>query len=240
MRRILASLLLVVCISSLFSCTQYQSVEPFPPLQPTDFSEYLDNENFIPELSQGEFLNQMGEYHYEGTPLAEALVGYYYDGPYGGGYSASGEYAGFYNDYTATEDDKYATYSNRFHTNIPLDGLTLPYEITFDDTLITVLQKLNINIDMQNDFVSDKDSQGTMTLRSNDSSVLTLTNCLLLADESGKPLYGFELRYTEKYHTTRKDGRDTNVTRSVILSFTDENYMLGKFEVAVVEIYKIN
>jgi len=204
------------------------------------FSGFLDGENFVAGLGQGDFLAQMGKYRYEGIKLSDSMGLFHYDGEYGGGCGVNDKYFGFANDYMATEDGKSATYSNRFYTNIPLEGLTLPHGITFDDTLKTVLRKLGIIIDLKEDSVSDKENTGKITLRSDGTSSLELTNCLLSSDTIGKPLYDFELKYTENYQTTRKDGRISDVTRYIIMSFTDDNNKLGKFDVAVVEKYEID
>ncbi len=240
MKKYVVLFLLIVCISSLLGCAQQKAdtFPTFPILQPTGFTEFLDNENFLPGTGQGTFRSQMDKYSYEGTPISEGM-GLHYDGPSGGGYSLRGKKYGFSNDYTVNEADETATYSNRFYTNVALDGLSLPYGMTFDDTLAIMLQKLNIDVDPQSDFVSDKENEGAMTLQSDDSSSLVLINYLLLPDRSEKQIYDFELVYTERYQTTREDGSVTNVTRSIILSFSDENYKLGKFDVSVVETYKI-
>ncbi len=210
-----------------------------PTENTADFSEYLDIEKFVQGLSQRDFISLMGKYSYEGIPLSEGMGLMHYDGPDGGGCQAVDKYFGFSNDYTVAEDEKTATYSNRFYTGIPLDGLTLPYGITFDDDLSAVLQKLDFNIDPEKDFASDMENAGTMTLQRDDGVSLTLINCLLLPGLSGKPLFDYELRYTEKYQATRSDGVLADVTRSVILSFTDENNKLGKFEMSVCEVYEL-
>ncbi len=205
----------------------------------TAFSQYLDNENFVPGLSQSEFIDQVDKYSCEGDPLSEITMGMYYDGDFGGGYKAMGEKCGYENYYVAANDRKTASYSNSFYTDIPLDDLTLPCGITFDDTLSTLLKKLGVNFDPKDDFISDKENEGTMTLKSDEGSELKLVNNLLLADESDKPLYDFTLRYTEKYKTTRGDGKESDVTRTVIIFFTDENYKLGRLELSVVERFDI-
>lgn len=242
MKRFTVFILMLVCVLSLAGCEQRQANEPGAERTPTNaygFSEFLDAENFVPGLSQGEFTSQMEQYKYQGKKITDIAAGYFYDGAYGGGYKAGGEQFGFHNDYTASEDRQYATYSNSFYTKTKLGGLTLPHDISFKDTLDKVLKKLEVNIDPYGGFVSDADDEGVMTLQSNSMSSLKLTNCRLLPGASEKPTYAYKLTYTESYQVTRADGREATATRSITMSFADDN-KLGMFAMSVQEYYKID
>ena len=205
------------------------------------FAECLDAANFFEGLSQSRFMSQMKNYVRDKNP-SQIPAWKYYDGVYGGGCRAEGELFSFYNDYTATEDNKYANYSNSFYTKVQLDGLILPHGINFEDTLSAALQKLEIDIDLQSEFVSDENAPGIKTLYSDDRSTLELINRLLLPESAGSYAgkNGYELKYTECYQATRQDGRITDVTRQIVLFFADESAELGSFEMSVNERYKIN
>ena len=49
----------------------------------------------------------------------------------------------------------------------------------------------------------------------------------------------YELIFTENYTFTRESGRESNVTRTVKLTFTPEDKVLHEFSVEVYENYKL-
>ena len=220
--------------------TEHQSTEDKTSVQCNSFSEYLDNENFVAGLSQIYLDAQMEKYSYEGKNVSESVNRVYSDGNYGGGVAAYGGHFAFFNEYRKAEDGKSATCANHFYTKVQLEGLTLPYGITFEDTITTVLQKLDIDMDPESDFVSDEENAGTMTLQSDGVSSLELIKCRLLTKTPKENSYDFELKYTETYHNTREDGRTSVVTRYVILSFTDGNSKLDKLNMTIIEKYNLN
>lgn len=198
------------------------------------FHDFLDAAHFVEGMSQSEFINQMSRYRYEGSSINEIIEGMHYDGPYGGGYQASCDGFGYSNDYIASEDGTFANYKNSLSTRVQLEGLTLPNGINFSDSLGAVMQKLGTPFDIKKDFRADYDDASSMTLYNVGGVSLKITNCLLGAGESGKPLYDYELTYLEEYSVTRADGRLAVVTRCARLSFTDEN-KLGQVNISVNE-----
>ena len=207
-------------------------------LQDNQFDEYLDRENFVAGLSQSDFISKIETYRYNNESVEDFAPGVFFDGPSGGGLEYRGELFEFINEYSVTEDGESARYFNLFYTEVNLDGLALPYDVTFDDTLSAVLQKLGIDIDPQADFVSDKEDIGRMTLYRDHTAYLKLWNYNLLPMGMEEPTNKFELEYTESYQSTRQDGRVTTVTRSVVMKFAENSHKLLSFRVHILEQYK--
>lgn len=201
------------------------------------FSAYLEQEHFVPELSQGAIMDQMTKYRYQGTPIGEICGGFHYDGVNGGGYNALGKDFGYLNDYSQTTDGKYADYCNRFFTKKPLEGLSMPLGITFADTLPQVMEKLGYPIDPVTAFSPDRPNDTLMTLYRGEDAKVTLKNYT----ESEVTDYSYELRYTETYSYLQSSGKTiATVTRQVILLFAPETYQLSYLELEVNEHYPIN
>ena len=212
------------------------------PTNPYGFSEYIDSENFVPGINQGDFLEQMGKYKYNGEAITDIIGGFHYDGLSGGGYMTSGGLFGFKNDYTAESGSKYAVYKNEFHTSVALDGLTLPNEISFEDTLVVVFEKLGIEY---NDFVPDGQTQGEasaygeMTLYTDEASSLKIKRLPKKDSEhSQEKHYEYVLSYTEIYQGEFRDGKKEIITRSISFSFENEESQLGIFSISVAEKYE--
>ncbi len=224
-RTLLILLTTVICLSPLAGCDskkpeEQKNVDLIPNTNIFGFSEFLDNETFIPGVSQGDFMDHIEKYTYNGEKLE--IAGFHYDSRYGGGMGFNGSYYGGRNDYTVTDDEKYAIYSNSFYTLVELDNLDLPYGISFEDTLADAFAKIGIDKDPYEGFVSDEDEAWIMTLRDDGKTKLEFTNYKLMPGESGKALYDYELKYSETYQTVRADGREATVTRYVKMSFNDE------------------
>lgn len=201
------------------------------------FSAYLDQEHFVPELSQGAMIDQMTKYSYQGTPIGELCTGFHYDGISGGGYNAFGEDFGYLNDYSQTSDGKYADYRNRLFTKLPLEGLSIPFGITFEDDLCQVMEKLGYPIDPVTEFSPDYPYDTLMTLYRDEDATVELT------DYTGSSVttFSYELRYTETYSYLQSSGKTiATVTRHVILRFAPETYQLSYLELEVSEHYPIN
>ena len=215
------------------------------PTNPYGFSEYIDSENFVPGINQGDFLEQMGKYKYNGEAITDIIGGLHYDGLSGGGYMASGGLFGFKNDYTAEPGSKYAVYKNEFHTFVALDGLTLPNEISFEDTLVVVFEKLGIEKHPYNDFVPDGQTQGEasaygeMTLYTDEASSLKIKRLPKKDSEHSQVKhYEYVLSYTEIYQGEFMDGKKEIITRSISFSFENEESQLGIFSISVAEKYE--
>lgn len=200
------------------------------------FSQYLDDINFVPSLSQADFISQLEQYHYNGTSITHLELGTYVDALWGGGYYADGDLFGFEDEYRVTEDEKYADCFTRLYTKVPLEGLTLPYEIEFGDTLSEVFEILGIGLDPYNEFSPDLFSDTKMTLYSGEKSSIILENLKL----SKNPIdfeFPYVLSYVETYDIDNNYyGKTTTVERRITFSFDfSEDAVLSRFDVSVNE-----
>ena len=209
-------------------------------LENLKFSQYLNEINFVPRLSQGNFINQVEGYAYNNTAVTDIVAGLNYDGPSGGGWQATGDLFGFYNDYKVTEDEKYANYSNSLYTKVQLKGLPLPYDIEFDDSLEDVFKIFGIRLDPYGDFTPDKNSETDITLFSNDNSTFLYQNLKRTKEPVDYEL-PFVLTYTETYSIQQDGGQPIVVERVIRLSFDDfENANLSLVEISVNELRMID
>lgn len=240
MKRI-TTILISACMLLFFSSCEKDELEPINTIPDADipaFTAWLDSEGFVPGLSQGEMIQKMETYTQNGESVANQLTGLHYDGYNGGGYAASGEGFGFRNDFQASENGKTADYTNSFYTKVPLDGLHLPCGIGFEDTLHDVLDKLDINSDPSANFTADEGADTVMTLYRDDRYTLIFKNWYL----SKEPIevdIPYELIFTENYTFTRESGRESNVTRTIKLTFKPEEKTVYDFSVEVHENYKL-
>ena len=199
-------------------------------------SQYLGDINFVPGVSQSEFITMVEGYAYNGTAVTDIIAGVNYDGPKGGGWQVSDDLFGFYNDYTVTEDEKHANYSNRLRTKVPLNGLPLPYDVEFGDTLAEVFEIFGIELDPHSDFSPDKNSDTNMTLYSNGTAALVFQNLKLTKEPVDYEL-PFVLFYTEAHKIQQDGGKPIVADRVIRLSFDDsENTNLVLVEVSVNEL----
>ena len=203
------------------------------------FSEFLDNENFVTDLSQGDLIEQLGKYKYNGKKVTDVAIGANYDSEYGGGVTASADFFGYENYFYQTE--KETKYSNSFYTMVALNGLKLPYGIDFEDNLSEVFQKLDIGKDPYKNFVADADSKTDMTLYTNGDVTLVFRD-LKRTDAPVEYERPYELVYSETTSAVLSDGRTKTTQRTVKLAFHDKDDnvadTLGRFEMSVVEITK--
>lgn len=191
--------------------------------KPDNFSIYLDNNKFTHFLSLKNFISLVGRYRYEGTRI-EDMVERVYNNDDGLSVYSHEDLFG----YSWEPSEKH------FYTSVPLDGLYLPSEITFEDDITTVLQKLKIEMDPYTDFVSDNYETGMMTLYSDAFSSLKLIDCKLINNENLKN-YSYMLSYTEDYRVEASKNEIAIIQRSVVFSFSDEENLLCKYEIDIKE-----
>lgn len=202
-------------------------------IESLNFSQYLNDVNFVPGLSQGSFIHQVEGYAYNDTAVTDIIAGMNYDGPSGGGWQATGDLFGFYNDYKVTDDEKYANYSNSLYSKVQLKGLPLPYNIKFGDSLDDVFEVIGIGLDQYGNFTPDKNSDTDITLYSNDTETLLFQN-LKLTKEPVDYEFPFVLTYTETYNVQQDGGKSIVVHRVIKLSF-DDDANFGLVEISVNE-----
>lgn len=203
------------------------------------FSEYLDDVQFIPGISQISLFKQAEKYSYNNTKITDIVGELFYDGESGGGCKAIAELFGFANDYTVT-DDNYGNAYNELYTQVPLDGLEMPYNISFEDNIETVLQKLETTIDLQKNFVLDKNSEDAMTLLRNSTSSLKLIDYNLSNDKPTENSFSYQIEYTESYTEPMENENSDLVTRKVIMSFSNDDNTLCLFKISINEKWKLD
>lgn len=177
---------------------------------------------------------------YEGKNIKEAAPGYFYDSQSGGGYRSQGTQFGIYNDYTRSPDRTSATSYCTLYTYVPLEGLDLPYGITFTSNISAVLQKSGFATDLYNNFVSDANTPGVMTLYNDGTARLTLTDFAKKPDTPENNKFAFNLKFTETYQVTLTDGRIADVTRTFSMSFSGNENTLGHVSMSVQTKYPLN
>ncbi len=206
----------------------------------TGFPEYLDTMGFDADMTQSDLLDLAKSLEYEGMNIYAAAHGHFYDSQYGGGYSAQAKQFGFNNDYTQSKDGTRAFSTSRLYTHVPLEGLNLPYGITFEDNLATILQKLGLDLDYTNHFTSDTGISGVMILYYDETAFLTLADMTQLPDTSESNTFSFSLGYTETYEETLTGGRIATVTRSFSISFCGSEDTVGAISLLVDKEYPLN
>lgn len=227
MKRCVVFALLIACILTLAACETTSGRDATSAYYP--FSRFLDQENFVPELGQAAFKEQIGKYRYQGRNL-DSEGGYFFDGASGGGYRVVNDIFRLQNNYTVTDDGAFAEYTNTFAASVPLTGLSMPYNIRFNDTLSAVCKKIGIRFDPSTDFVSDNGNEGVMTLYKDGGVTLEVHK---LSDK-------YRLAYSETYDSTRSDGRAVTVTRSVFMNFSETDLQLSLFGAYVTEKYPVD
>ena len=199
---------------------------------------WLDDEGFVPGISQSEMIDKMKGYTHNGRWSVGDFPGVHYDGQNGGGYDATGGEYGFANDFSASNDRTTAVYTNSFYTRVPLDGLTLPLGMGFDDTLHYVIEKLGIGIKLPSEFTPDGGNDYTMTLYEDERYTLVFKN-LNFSEGLIITKAPYELIFTENYTFTRDSGSVSNVTRTMKLLFKPDEDMLYEFGVIIRESYNL-
>ena len=147
---------------------------PIPPynLDLTQFNDFLANEGFRDVLPQKDFLELLKKYSYNGTTVDDYGAWFYYDGMYGGGCAMNSDEINWQDDYYQNDETGVTRSTNSLSTRVPLEGLTLPYGITFEDNVTSALAKLGIKDDPRLNFTADSGTTDTMTLAANGNTKL--------------------------------------------------------------------
>lgn len=235
MKRIVAIILtLVMLLTALTGCAMPFGARDHKVL--SDLSEYLNDIQFVPGLSQSEFTSLLEQCTYNGTMLTEIALPIQYDGTRGGGLMGSAKEFGFHGEYKVNDMFRHATYTNSLYTEVQLEGFRMPYDIELGDSLEAVMEAFGIAFDPQDDFKPDKIAGTDMTLYKNNDSTLVFRN-LQRKKKSADDELPFVLIYTEKYYTQYDQLENrTPVKRVIRLHFDAENATLTQFEVSVKEV----
>lgn len=202
----------------------------------TILEAYLDGEGFVYGMTQSVFLDKMEGYLYKGQPITDIALGCYYDSEKGGGYSASHDLFGFLNDYSVNEDDRKAVSTNKFYTGTALEGFSLPFGITFEDTLEEAFEKMAFD-DPRESFAADEGSDTNMTLAGTKDTkdwCVVYKNLKRTKDpvEYKTP---HRICYSETYTAPLANGQMSTVIREMTLCFFDEG-LEGKETLASITI----
>lgn len=181
-------------------------------------SEYLTNEGYT-GTDQETLTAIVSKYSYQGTSLPELYPGAVYEGTdNSGGMDGGNGTIGYRNHFSYPEGGKSVRYNN-FYTQVPLEGMILPFEITFEDTVSDVLKKLGL--DFSPDYFSPDDPRNRMkaTLLTAEESSLVFYNYHYsdLADYEDK----YALFFKDIYYFERWDGVKFPYTRELSLYFDD-------------------
>ena len=149
--------------------TELQAVPPKPEEVIPTFQAFLDGEGFDENLSEGFLINQIiPKYTYEGKTIDEYSPGAFWDGTTDQNGNASYGFQTINNNEGRFE--VYYSYSNgekiaSFHSKVPLQGLYLPFGISFGDSMAEVAEKMGLDFD-PSDFTADNLQDGSITLLS--------------------------------------------------------------------------
>ena len=191
----------------------------------TAFSAFLDDEGFVSGLTQGQMIGIADRYAYEGRTIHKTIAGFHWDGVDGGAWNCRGELFGVSNEYRS------GVYTNSLYTSVPLEGLNLPFGITFDDALSAVLGKLGLPVD-PDELVPDWENGLSMTILSRDGRSLTLTDHF--RDPIADYAFRWGLTFTEKTLVTN-GGSTTAVERRIELNFANETKGIVMLTMTVTE-----
>ena len=189
------------------------------------FSQFFVNENLVPDLSQHDMKIQMEKYSYQAQKITELIPGMHFDGTSGGGYSAECELFGFNNYYHRSDDSDVAIYSNSIYSKVLLEGLTLPLDLSFGDSIETVCKKTGIS------------AAWFQGLTSGEKKVVYQSESITISilyhetpEESSMPIYDeayhYILQYDRVYQRTKTVGVPVpeTVTETLKLFFAGDSF----------------
>lgn len=221
MKRILICLiLLLTCAFLMTGCGDAKLAET-----PT-FSEALDQNGFAPG---GGFIDKLDVWTYEDKPLRE-------HGDLVAGCGVTGGVEIFdvkdvchgSDEFQTSDDGSYADRSLDFSMYVPIDGVVMPYGMTFDNTLDDLLQTLGYDIDIG---VDEENLLDHVLIPDYESKLIL--NCKTDA-ESGKRDYS--LTFLESFEAKRNSHNTViEMTRSVTLGFEAGTNRLNHLSFALVE-----
>ncbi len=190
------------------------------------FSQYLDKLGMVHGVSQSSFINRFRQYKYDGNSIVDIATWCYYDGIDGGGSELQGEVFSLKNDYKQSEDNV-VTYTNSFRALAPLEGLEMPYGISFGQSVNELLQKMGAEVDLNENFIKK-------TLYSDSS-----TSLQIIRRDQTYGGYNLEINYTSSYEALRSDGITSAVTRNLTLLFEEQGSSLCSLSANVIEEYRL-
>ena len=181
-------------------------------------ADYLTNEGYT-GTDQETLTAIVSKYSYQGTSLPELYPAAVYEGTDNSGGMDGGDGTIRYRHHFSYPESGKSLRYNNFYTQVPLEGMTLPFEISFEDTVSDVLKKLGL--DFSPDYFSPDDQRNRMkaTLLTAEESSLVFHNYHYsdLADYEDK----YALFFKDIYYFERWDGEKFPYTRELSLYFDD-------------------
>lgn len=232
--RRLFSFILLILIIGLCACSS-GAVDPHEREQDDEihskilltFKNFLDKEGFVSGLTQQKLILEIvPKYKYKGKTIDKLTSSHNWDDKSGGGWTAGDERFGFSNSYVD------GTYSNRFYTTLPLDGLVIPFGIKFGDSIAKTLSKIGIDFDPA-DFVPDSDNPWEMTLISENETAVIYSDMREGVYYKADSDYPYCIYFVESTSEKAENGNVKTVDRCIYFSFDDKGLM--KFEIWVTE-----
>ncbi len=197
-------------------------VEENYPLQKVivnSLSEYLDYMEFDESMSQQQFDSFLEQFTYNRETIIKNFC--HADGVGYSEYFGGGNFAYF--KLCARDCDGYTEYTKQFIAKVPLTGLTLPYDIAFENTLEETLQVIGIaSVDTLPE-IGERN-----TLFTDDAGTVSLSKV-----ESGAGVF-YLLEYEEKYQVTSYNDKIDDVWRYIRFYFKEESKALTEFELCMV------
>ncbi len=181
-------------------------------------SEYLTDEGYT-DTKEETLIGIVSKYSYEGISLPKLIPGAVYEGmDNSGGMDGGNGTIRYRHHFSYPEDGNNINY-NYFYTQVPLDGLTLPCGITFEDPVSDVLKNFGIDFN-PNSFTPDSENnrmKATLLTSEDASLVFYNYNYSDLADYADK----YTLQFTDIYYWERWDGAKFPYERELFFYFND-------------------
>lgn len=205
----------------------------------TVLSEWLTANGFDETLSQTTFFHDLGmKLQYEGKPIAKQIGGIYIDGIYGGGFSGHGKFFGFSDDWVRSEDGTYADYYVSFYTDIAIDQLGFPLQLSIGDSFSQVANALGVDDPAPNSTQGLLDADNSKVIARSGNASLTVQD---YSDaENQNQDYPLRLIFSETYQAQRSNGVIETVERTVTFLFDGEQKQFRRMLIAIHTNYPID
>lgn len=216
-KRIFAGFALILCLCLLAGCGSPVTLSEDFTL--SGFVDFLDTENVSP---YSDYRSQLKHYQWNGKPVSEYVkTGYQGDGDGSQHFRSNHQELGFQITYQLHEPNM-ESLQQSFYTRVPWEGFTLPYGITYEDSLDTVLEKLGI-----------RQRTGTSLLSRSEVTLYSSGGYSLVWMQTESSLSCGMLQFTQSYSTDRGEA-----TRAVTFSFLKDTVLLDYIEISTFAMYQ--
>ncbi|MBE6594318.1 MAG: hypothetical protein E7644_00825 [Ruminococcaceae bacterium] len=246
MKRTLSLLLAMLLCALLFvGCKPAVKVDLIGGVSLRGFADFLDAEHMVPEIASYQFCERMGAYEYPEELKAkhggtiEVSCGCYDNFPGGGSYVTS-IYFSYSTGSSELRDGKWR-HIKSFEAQVEMIGMSMPFGITFQDTMTDAFKKIGIGEGHCAAIISNFEgtAEETTLLYQQDGISLSLSRELnydwegIEEGDNAKSVF-HRLDYAESQSAKRSDGQPMEVVRTVSLWFR-EGQPLYKIKALVLE-----